>query len=108
MVNLSSFVEGRKQGRGEREACFGNFVSGPCSKESCLAGKGQGGTCRQGETVASLAQITPLIPLGSSCWLQSLGLEVGSRELSVSFAVERNSVSVDPRQEARREMRLAG
>lgn len=52
MVNLSSFVEGRKQGRGEEGSLFWKFVSGPCSKDSCLTGKGQCGKCLQGETVA--------------------------------------------------------
>lgn len=45
--NLSSFMEGRKQGRGEG-GLFWKFVSGPCSKDSCLAGKGKvGNACRE-------------------------------------------------------------
>lgn len=83
MVNLSSFMEGRKQGRGER-GLFWNFVSEPCFKDSCLAGKGQGGKCLQEETIASQASKTPLIPLCFSYWLQSPGFELGSRELSLS------------------------
>lgn len=47
MDNLSSFMEGRKQGRGEG-GLFWKFVSGPCSKDSCLAGKGKvGNACRE-------------------------------------------------------------